>query len=495
MINLKHRQVSKPMLTLVIVGLLFCMATTPSKGVMLPPTPTAGHDDHTPAFMPTTLVAGKLDPQSQLPKEPTEQVIQPEPTAPVHSVQAAQADSPTSIGGVEAQPDAWPWMAALISADYTNAYYGQFCGGSLISPQWVLTAAHCVQRQTPFNFDVVLGRHKLSQAEGERIPAARIIVHPLYNATTQDYDLALVQLARPSTHLPIALGATDDQTLENQHTKATVIGWGRINAQSYIGSDSLRQVELPLVARDVCNSVFAYAGAVTDNMICAGFSAGNKSACYGDSGGPLMVRKPQEDIAKETSSPTAGWTQIGIVSWGSALCSGENQYNVYTRVIHFQSWIRTCLSDPDAKECNPNNGQRDAYEPDDDINNAKPISSTGKIQFHTFHKPGDNDWVKVAVRAGVQYDVEIFDVGFNSDSVIWLYDSDGSTILARNDDSAFDVAAKLAAHLLWKAPKDETVYLQILALDSRRFGANTSYALCLQELNQLVFLPTVMDIR
>ena len=91
----------------------------------------------------------------------------------INTPQARAQDAPDIIGGRESAPGAWPWQAAIVFSRYENAYVGQYCGGSLIAPEWVLTAAHCVDGEPAVPMDVVLGRNKLSVAEGERISVTR----------------------------------------------------------------------------------------------------------------------------------------------------------------------------------------------------------------------------------------------------------------------------------------------------------------------------------
>lgn len=121
-------------------------------------------------------------PSARAPRSPHLQVAQP--NLPVDA-------SPQIIGGQEAVPGAWPWAAAIVVANNTDAHIGEYCSGLLIQAQWVLTAAHCTfddkgQALTPAVFDVVLGRHQLSTADGERIHVTQIIRHPQYDPKLLD---------------------------------------------------------------------------------------------------------------------------------------------------------------------------------------------------------------------------------------------------------------------------------------------------------------------
>lgn len=257
----------------------------------------------------------------------------------------AHATTPTTpenelkiIGGKAAAPGAWPWMAALVMRNI-EPYNGQFCGGSLISPDWVLTAAHCVftynakGQMTNIlnnNIDIVLGTNDLEapQNQYERIPVDRIIPHPDYNQYTDDNDIALLKLSRPSVQSPLScLTPIDEPELAPPGTEATLLGWGDTSLSPYFESfpNLLMQVNVPIVSNEVCNQ--AYPGEITENMICAGFEQGGKDSCQGDSGGPMVVRKGKE-----------GYIQAGIVSWGYG-CALAGYYGVYTRVSKYTEWI------------------------------------------------------------------------------------------------------------------------------------------------------------
>jgi secreted trypsin-like serine protease len=273
------------------------------------------------------VVTGMMEAEGQWQAAPAEATATP--TTPNANL------SPQIIGGEEAVPGAWPWVAALVNSRYTNAFNGWFCGGALIHPDWVLTAAHCTYTYSnlplqPSDIDVVLGRHQLSASGGERIQVTQIIRHPEYESATFNFDLALLRLSQPSSYETLALIPADDTILGAPGVMSTVIGWGdtRTNgAGSY--SDVLRQLSVPIVSNETCNALSSYGGDITENMLCAGYPEGGKDACSGDSGGPMMV--PQ---------PGGGWVQVGVVSWGYD-CALPNYYGVYTRVSRFIDWINT----------------------------------------------------------------------------------------------------------------------------------------------------------
>lgn len=236
------------------------------------------------------------------------------------------------VGGYEAQPGAWPWMVGLIYYG-TTALDGQFCGGALISPNWVLTAAHCVEGESVDDFYVISGAHNLSTDSVPHLGLKRIIQHPNYNFDTDNHDFALLELTSntPQTPIPIYSGFPSTG-ISNSLTGeiATIIGWGSTSPYSGIYPEKLQQVELPIISNNTCN--YAYPGKITDNMLCAGYSYGGKDSCSGDSGGPLMVFIDEQ------------WVHAGVVSWGEG-CAQSGYYGVYARTTQAINFIKQYVPD------------------------------------------------------------------------------------------------------------------------------------------------------
>jgi len=248
------------------------------------------------------------------------------------------------VGGVEAEEGAWPAMVALVRADRPDNREARYCGGSLIAPNWVLTAAHCVQMvepgvvDPPDRIEVLAGTNRTDEG-GQRVAVTQVIQHPGYDFETMNHDIALLRLARALPQTPMALVDADTLDLARPGVIATVVGWG-----STIGyapgeehgrehPDALRQVDVPIVDNAVCNAPESYAGDITANMLCAGYAEGGKDACQGDSGGPLYVPNGK-----------GGYVQAGVVSFGEG-CAHPNMYGVYARVSQYALWIRS-YTDP-----------------------------------------------------------------------------------------------------------------------------------------------------
>ena len=241
---------------------------------------------------------------------------------------------PKIIGGKPAPPGAFPWQVSLGVSWIADPFSAHFCGGSILSGKWILTAAHCAERLTPGQVVVTAGTNQLV-AGATRRNVNRIIVHRSYNRQNQDNDIALLELRDP---LPTGLAIQTvelfppaDESGLGEKSEFTVTGWGATVEGGSVVRD-LRFLEaLPFVPREKCNLPQAYDGQITANMICAGKRAGGEDSCQGDSGGPLT-------FGTGTSSKLAG-----IVSWGEG-CGRPDKVGVYTRVPNYVDWIQACVS-------------------------------------------------------------------------------------------------------------------------------------------------------
>ncbi len=251
------------------------------------------------------------------------------------------AAAPDIVGGGLAEPGEWPWQVALLDKDINV----QFCGGSLIAPDLVLTAAHCLgedsTERVADRISVWVGAHDLTELDqGQIIDVSYAALHTNYDPYTTDYDIALLRLAEPAqlsaAVQPVQLAMRADENRYRPGTVAAVTGWGSL---AWMGDypDILHEVSVGMVDRDACNAaystLFGEPNVITDRMICAGFPEGGKDSCQGDSGGPLVV-----------PDGMGGWLQVGIVSWGRApedqpQCAAAGYPGVYASVPTLLSWI------------------------------------------------------------------------------------------------------------------------------------------------------------
>ncbi|XP_066930003.1 coagulation factor IX-like [Clytia hemisphaerica] len=229
------------------------------------------------------------------------------------------------VGGTTAKPGEWPWQVKVGG-----------CGGTLVSDQFVVTAAHCFDRsKDPDDYKVTAGEHDKYEKEQweQKMEIEKIIIHPAYGKlVSNDADMALLKLKKKVSfnqrvrHACVA----DDFVDIGLDSECWVSGWGalKFNGRS---ARYLQQAKLPLIDPKECVATMGYRS-ITDNMLCAGFKDGTKDSCQGDSGGPLVCRK-QDAVTGESQ-----WYLWGVVSWGYG-CATQRYYGVYTKAHNFRHWI------------------------------------------------------------------------------------------------------------------------------------------------------------
>ncbi len=220
---------------------------------------------------------------------------------------------PRIVGGSPANAAQNPFQVALLFGAEPNNASAQFCGGTLVRSNLVVTAAHCSDFVTASQVQVLTGARVLD-GSGVRRDVTAIAIHPSWNASNFDNDVAVWQLSTEANDVPLAALAAEDGPVG---ADLLVTGWGNLTVGGASPTD-LHGVAVPLVDSNNCNDGNSYNGRILPSMICAGFDAGGRDSCQGDSGGPL------------TRGPGNG-TLTGIVSWGWG-CAQPNLYGVYSRV-------------------------------------------------------------------------------------------------------------------------------------------------------------------
>ncbi|PIB06551.1 MULTISPECIES: trypsin-like serine protease [Streptomyces] len=294
------------------------------------------------------------DPTASLPDAPVSQPVKPAASDKVlrdRVIEAAKDQAtpeqtpkatPFIIGGSETTVSSAPWMVQLAYYDDATGQ-GYFCGGTLVAPNKVLTAAHCVAGLDWVNNGAVLaGATDLyDDTNGTVAGVWRQWNHPRYNDTTIQNDIAVLTLDRPLEQKWMRLASANDTPWYAPGNNATVYGWGLTSGEDGADlSSKLRKVDLPVQSDATCDSgmraVLGEDAFVEGSMFCAGTPAtgtdeGTKSPCNGDSGGPVIT----------------GGKIIGIVSWGVAGCTAKGAYPVFTKVSSYTWAAQPRIDDTD----------------------------------------------------------------------------------------------------------------------------------------------------
>ncbi|MEP9374711.1 trypsin-like serine protease [Mesorhizobium sp. KR1-2] len=317
-----------------------------------------------------------------------------------------EGDGGRVIGGQPANKGKWPWQVKILAPDpEQRGRFGGHCGGSLISPHWILTAAHCVTdsrsgQQELFARDLLIveGKSKIDKVisvDGPDKPGltvADVIVHPDFDRKVFANDIALIKLREPAVSKPVALASEAEGDIEAPGHMATVTGWGYTKADhgwddKYLAT-VLQEVELPIVSREECRAGYRDSSMrmnpIDQRHICAGYAKGGKDACQGDSGGPLVSQRPDKS-----------WAQIGIVSWGAG-CAEARHYGVYTRVAAYRDWItRMTAGDVPAASSGPAVASGVATTGQEQDIAAQPSAQSGTMTANLTLKTPDADGASV----------------------------------------------------------------------------------------------------
>lgn len=277
---------------------------------------------------------------------PTSAAIEVETATPL-VLDALKGDFPAIVGG---EPDTIvrnPWMISIRSALATDNLAGHRCGGALISPTWIITAAHCLEGVTSVgDLQVLIGTEMLTSG-GEVIPIAKYHLHENYNSKGNDNDIALIKLSRSvNTKIIRPITMEEEASLVKPGVAVRISGWGLLHEDDMEIVSGLQSGVVQIIKNEDCANLGVGVGSITPNMICAGIprrelrdsEANNQpipkivDACQGDSGGPLILEhKPNSYLL------------VGIVSWGIG-CGRENKYGIYTRVGKYSAWIYSFIT-------------------------------------------------------------------------------------------------------------------------------------------------------
>uniref|UniRef100_F6ZQ81 Serine protease 22 n=1 Tax=Callithrix jacchus TaxID=9483 RepID=F6ZQ81_CALJA len=235
------------------------------------------------------------------------------------------------VGGQDSDDSEWPWV---VSIQKNGTHH---CAGSLLTSRWVITAAHCFKDNLnkPSLFSVLLGAWQLGNpgSRSQKVGVAWVQPHPVYSwKEGARADIALVRLEHSIQFservLPICLPDASIHLPPNTH--CWISGWGSIqDGVPLPHPQTLQKLKVPIIDSEVCSRLYwrgAGQGAITEDMLCAGYLEGERDACLGDSGGPLMC---QVDGA---------WLLAGIISWGEG-CAERNRPGVYISLLAYRSWV------------------------------------------------------------------------------------------------------------------------------------------------------------
>ncbi|KAM5140450.1 urokinase-type plasminogen activator [Mantella aurantiaca] len=250
------------------------------------------------------------------------------------------------IGGMSSPIESQPWIATLYQISRRSKQKFFQCGGSLIHPCWVVTAAHCFpdgEIPEPKNYAIILGKTKLDETNDlteQNFMVEKIIRHPHYSDHTNalDNDIALIKLRSDSGKCAAMTDKVQtvclpppDLELEGG-TMCEIAGFGKESYDSIKFSQVLKSSIVQIIPQKVCQAEEYYGKLINNNMFCAGDPAWKVDACKGDSGGPFICQQNDQMVL------------YGVISWGDG-CAKENKPGVYTRMTNYLGWIEENMAE------------------------------------------------------------------------------------------------------------------------------------------------------
>jgi secreted trypsin-like serine protease len=226
------------------------------------------------------------------------------------------------VGGERASIEANPWAVYL-----TDERGFQFCGGTIVAPTKVLTAAHCALGRSPAELRVVAGREdKQDRGSGVSVMPADIWIHKQYVSADEGEDVAVLTLNKALSYTPLPFAELTDRALYQPGTQLRALGWGRTSENGKT-SRYLMQATVPVLPDDYC--VDSYPQFVKADMFCAGYDGGKVDTCQGDSGGPIV----------------ADGKLVGVTSWGEG-CARKGKPGVYVRLSRYAKDLHAVVDTP-----------------------------------------------------------------------------------------------------------------------------------------------------
>lgn len=251
---------------------------------------------------------------------------------PLKYSQDKEMKSNKIVGGIESDIKKHPYVVSL-----QRANGGHYCGGSLVAPNFVLSAGHCVDFIAPKDMKIVIGsqNNSASASTAEVHKVVKVTTHPEFVNTWSEisHDYAVIELATSSKFAPIDMIDMEEDAFVLGGGNSTTMGWGTTSEGGSLAR-TLMEVTVPLVTTEKC--LTAYPGEINDSMICAGLDEGGKDSCQGDSGGPLVVSTLND--ANQTVE-----ILVGVVSWGAG-CARPKKYGVYSDVAFGREWIDSVMA-------------------------------------------------------------------------------------------------------------------------------------------------------